>query len=252
MSASLDFFYQESRAKHEYIALHNHQSYELVYYVSGQGTTRIGHSDYAFKAGDYAIIAPRTLHDERHEVLAKVLFAGFSSRLYPSLTEGIYQDTPARLVFTQMHAMACELRDKQPYYKQMLDSRISHLYLELLRAQPAQEIDSRINIIQFAKTYIDEYYMHKIDFQALADQSGYSYDRFRHLFKLKVGSSPSQYILQRRLEQAKSMLQHTRLQISAIAMECGFSTDAQFCSLFKRETRMTPKSYREQITADGL
>src|SRR4029453_9559414 len=114
------------------------------------------------------------------------------------------------------------------------------LYLEVLRASPSQEEDSRHDIIRFAQAFINEYYMHKIDFQALADQSGYSYDRFRHLFKEKVNLSPSQYILQRRIEHAKTMLRHTSLQISVIAMECGFSTDAQFCSLFKRETEITP------------
>lgn len=245
MAASLDFFYQETRAKHEHIAMHHHQCYELVYYDCGQGTTRIGDAEHVFKAGDYAIVAPCTPHDERHGKQSKVMFTGFTSTVYPPLKEGIYQDSPSRPILGLMQMMAKELRDKPPFYKQLLDNLISRLYLEVLRAHPAQEPNSRHDIIRFAQAFIDEYYTQKIDFQALAAQSGYSYDRFRHLFKEKIKLSPSQYILQRRIEHAKTMLRHTPLQISVIAMECGFSTDAQFCSLFKRETEITPKQYRE-------
>jgi AraC-like DNA-binding protein len=245
MAASLDFFYQETRAKHEHIAMHHHQCYELVYYDCGQGTTRIGKNEFAFQAGDYTIIAPCTPHEERHSKQSKVIFAGFTSTVYPPLKEGMYLDSPSRPILNIMQMMAKELRDKPPFYKQLLDNLVSRLYLEVLRANPTPEPDSRYGIIRYAQAFIDEYYMQKIDVQALADQSGYSYDRFRHLFKETIGLSPSQYILQRRIEHAQTMLRHTRLQISVIAMECGFSTDAQFCSLFKRETKITPKQYRE-------
>lgn len=246
MAASFDFLYQATRMKNEWIAPHHHPCYELVYYVSGQGNTRIGKTDYSFKAGDYAIIAPCTVHEERHELQSKVMFCGFAGNVYPPLVEGIYHETSSLPMGKLMRAIANELRDKKPFHKQMLDNLASNLYLELLRAHPTQVIEYRTDVIQYAQTFINEYYMHKIDFRALADQSGYSYDRFRHLFKNKVGASPIQYILERRIEHAKAMLRHTQMQVSVIAMECGFSTDAQFCSMFKRETGITPLRYRKR------
>ncbi|MEV5025259.1 AraC family transcriptional regulator [Paenibacillus sp. LPE1-1-1.1] len=245
MAASFDFFYQATRMKNEWIAPHHHPCYELVYYVSGQGQTRIGKKDYSFNAGDYAIINPSTIHEERHEWQSKVMFCGFASNVYPPLVEGIYHETSSLPMGRLMRAIANELRDKKPFHKQMLDNLVSHLYLELLRAHPSQVTEYRTDVIQYAQTFINEYFMHKIDFRALAAQSGYSYDRFRHLFKIKVGASPIQYILERRIEHAKAMLRHTHMQVSVIAMECGFSTDAQFCSMFKRETGITPIRYRE-------
>ena len=139
-----------------------------------------------------------------------------------------------------MQMMAKELRDKPPFYKQLLDNLISRLYLEVLRTHPAQEPDSRHDIIRFAQAFIDEYYTQKIDFKLLPTNLVIAMIGFVIYSKEKIKLSPSQYILQRRIEHAKTMLRHTPLQISVIAMECGFSTDAQFCSLFKRETEITP------------
>ncbi|RFA33042.1 hypothetical protein CAI16_16125 [Virgibacillus dokdonensis] len=51
----------------------------------------------------------------------------------------------------------------------------------------------------------------------------------------------------KRMEFAKACLIHDPSKlISDIALEAGFSNDSQFCSMFKRETGMTPKMYREE------
>ncbi|WP_189010535.1 helix-turn-helix domain-containing protein [Paenibacillus marchantiophytorum] len=42
----------------------------------------------------------------------------------------------------------------------------------------------------------------------------------------------------------KKLIRHTNISIISIALECGFSTDAQFCTIFKREIGETPRAYR--------
>lgn len=244
MSNKLDFFYQAIRAKHEYIFPHKHQCYELVYYTNGRGTTIIGGHEYSFNCGDFAIIPPNTMHEEWHERQSEVMFVGFTSAAYHLVIEGVLRDSATQSIRQLMERLAFEIREKKPLYTQMLNNIISELLIELTRTQPHQERDNRDNIILYAQAFIDEYYKQKIDMGTLAAQYGYSYDRFRHLFKEKSGVSPTSYILYRRIEHAKEMLQHSKIQVSSIAMECGFSTDAQFCSLFKRETGMTPGQFR--------
>ncbi|MNR34949.1 Exoenzyme S synthesis regulatory protein ExsA [compost metagenome] len=78
----------------------------------------------------------------------------------------------------------------------------------------------------------------------------YSYDRFRHLFKETYGVSPSEYILSRRIHHAMDLLRHTNTSITSIALECGFSTDAQFCTIFKREMGETPRAYRTKASCN--
>lgn len=244
MTVSFDFFYQAIRAKQEFIGPHYHPCYEIVYYVNGHGTTRIGQEEYSFSSGDYAIIAPCTVHEERATSQLNVMFTGLISSDSPQLVEGVYRDAPSRPILHLLHKLDFELQNKRSMYKQMLNTIASELFIELFRTHPSEETDDRGDIIRYAQAYMDEYSLQRVDLQSLAAQYGYSYDRFRHLFKEKLGVSPTQYILLRRLERAKTLLHHSPLQVSIIAMECGFSTDAQFCSLFKREIGITPGQYR--------
>ncbi|MDR6549229.1 helix-turn-helix transcriptional regulator [Paenibacillus qinlingensis] len=71
--------------------------------------------------------------------------------------------------------------------------------------------------------------------------------RFRHLFKEKYGLSPMQYVMSKRFELAKRLLQQTALSISAVSNDCGFSNDTQFFSFFKKATGFSPRRYRMQV-----
>ncbi|WP_339273749.1 helix-turn-helix domain-containing protein [Paenibacillus sp. FSL W8-0187] len=54
-----------------------------------------------------------------------------------------------------------------------------------------------------------------------------------------------------RIEYAKTcLLKNRKALISEIALDSGFVNDAQFCSMFKRATGMTPTKYREQVSAN--
>nr|WP_276203372.1 AraC family transcriptional regulator [Cohnella thermotolerans] len=48
-----------------------------------------------------------------------------------------------------------------------------------------------------------------------------------------------------------SLLLHSRMHISEVSSETGFTNDAQFCNIFKRETGMSPGAYRK-AKADSL
>jgi AraC family transcriptional activator of pobA len=91
---------------------------------------------------------------------------------------------------------------------------------------------------------MNEHYRHKLSVATLSEMSGYSYDRFRHLFKERFGSSPLRYLLLKRLDYAKSLLQHTQMHISEVSAAAGFVNDAQFCNMFKREVGLTPRAFR--------
>jgi AraC family transcriptional activator of pobA len=104
----------------------------------------------------------------------------------------------------------------------------------------------------YTRTFIDENFNQKIAIEDLADIAGYSYHHYRHLFKKKFGVSPIRYLMDKRMEKARSMLRCTDLSITTIAMQCGFSNDAQFCTLFKREIGETPRSYRMNGYSNSL
>jgi AraC-like DNA-binding protein len=247
MEAKLEFYYHTVREQNEDIYFHAHQCYELVYYLKGRGQTIMGETEYNFQPSEFAIIHPRTLHDEKHNEATEVMFVGFScADPVPELIEGLYTDLPGQPICTLMKRMALEMQQQQTYYTNMLNALMNELLVLLTRSTNPISSTQQRDKIQYARAFIDEHFTQKIDFSSLSRQSGYSYDRFRHLFKEMLGCSPTNYILRKRIEHALMLLSHSEQQISIIAQECGFFNDAQFCSLFKRETGVTPGKYRRQ------
>jgi len=64
---------------------------------------------------------------------------------------------------------------------------------------------------------------------------------FRELFKI----SPYQYLLQLRLQQAKTLLEDTDLTINEIADSVGFKSYNGFSTTFKRLYKLSPTHYRK-------
>lgn len=61
-----------------------------------------------------------------------------------------------------------------------------------------------------------------------------------------------QYILQRRIYEAKKMLIDTKISINDLAQQVGFSTASNFIRCFKKYVNMTPKQYRDEKISNGL
>lgn len=68
---------------------------------------------------------------------------------------------------------------------------------------------------------------------------------FRRIFKQIYGVSPIAYVTNLRINQAKNLLATSKIPISKIAEECGYTSSYYFTRTFKRVTKMTPSEYRD-------
>ena len=68
---------------------------------------------------------------------------------------------------------------------------------------------------------------------------------FCRLFKQSTGITPHQYLTQCRINRAKQLLSKTKLTITEIAFEIGFSNHSSFTRLFSKYVGVTPKSFRK-------
>ena len=69
---------------------------------------------------------------------------------------------------------------------------------------------------------------------------------FAHAFTVTTGFAPHHYVLERRIERAKSLLSASRLSVAEIARRVGFSTHAHFSTTFRRMTCRTPIQFRSE------
>ena len=77
---------------------------------------------------------------------------------------------------------------------------------------------------------------------AVAHHSAY---HFARQFKAATGLPPHQYVLARRVERAKQLLQQDRdLSLAEIAACAAFSDQSQFSHHFKRLVGVTPRQFR--------
>ena len=78
----------------------------------------------------------------------------------------------------------------------------------------------------------------------LAQDAGMSLSYLTRVFSKTYGTTIHQYILQRRVERAKSLLAATDEAIADIAYRTGFSSQSHLASTFKKLTGVTPGAYR--------
>ncbi|MBR4864806.1 MAG: helix-turn-helix transcriptional regulator [Oscillospiraceae bacterium] len=112
---------------------------------------------------------------------------------------------------------------------------------KVLQSQPA---DSRLTPVL---RYIDTYYSDAgLTNQLLADHLGISEVYLRKLFLEELHITPKQYILEKRITEAKQLLRNTTVGVSQVGEQCGFSGVYHFCRAFKKRVGITPTQYAEQ------
>lgn len=93
--------------------------------------------------------------------------------------------------------------------------------------------------------YIDAHLGEALSLKELAEVAGLGQCYFSSMFKKSLGIPPYRYILLRRIERAKQVLQQDDLSLSEIALHCGFADQSHFTRLFHKWVGMTPRAFRE-------
>lgn len=239
------YMFRRTRAAGNKVVTHTHGDSELVYYLSGHGKTEIAGEVYRYGPGDFCLIAPGVGHSEEAAEKTDVLFAVFTSPFRAEESLFIHDDRgEVGTLFLQMkeeyEAGGANLSDFMECYIRL----ILHKSERLSRPSATERLVGN-PLIDTALTYINDYYNTDISLTELAESVGYSYDRFRHLFKEKYGLSPKKMILHRRVDAAKQRLVSTDDRIEQIALDCGFVTAGRMNVAFRQEVGISPREYRK-------
>jgi transcriptional regulator GlxA family with amidase domain len=99
--------------------------------------------------------------------------------------------------------------------------------------------------IRELQIWIAEHLESKLSVEDLADRMAMSVRNFERVFTREVGTTPSQYVMQMRVEAARSQLECTDGGLKQVAAAAGFRSVDVMRRAFVRLLGITPRRYRE-------
>lgn len=90
-----------------------------------------------------------------------------------------------------------------------------------------------------------------LSIEGTAKQAAISEEYLRRIFRVKYGVSPKEYILLKRLEQAKTLIKYGDIKLNRVPFECGFTDYPHFSRIFKSKVGMPPLQYWKQVRDEG-
>ena len=128
------------------------------------------------------------------------------------------------------------------------ESLTNRLFYRIASETVPTEGESDINgLIRKISAFIDENYQSSITVRDIATHFNISEYYLIRRFKSIMGMPPYNYLINRRIAEAKKILALTEDPVSEVALKCGFSDSAGFIACFKSRTGSTPLQYRKDF-----
>jgi transcriptional regulator GlxA family with amidase domain len=108
---------------------------------------------------------------------------------------------------------------------------------------------SEMATIRELQVWIAEHLEMRISVDGLAERARMSVRNFERVFTREVGATPSQYVLQARVEAARRQLERTDRGLKQVASAAGFGSVDVMRRAFVRLLGITPRRYRELASA---
>jgi AraC family transcriptional regulator len=101
--------------------------------------------------------------------------------------------------------------------------------------------------LQRVRDYIEAHLDDRLTLADLAGVACLSPYHFSRSFKRAVGVGPHRYVVERRIARAKILMRRTPQPLALIAQEVGFNDQSHLTAIFRRETGMTPGTFRAAL-----
>ena len=244
---------------------HTHACTEMFYCVSGRGQFNIEGKLFDVAPDDLIIVNPRVQHTElsyqtyplEYIVLgidgAEFLF-NEKDLGYTMLSCGMMRE---ELLFL-MRMLLREIDSRADGCEMVCQDLTEVLLVKIVRmasvslrltAPPAESKECAT-----AKRYIDENYSESITLDKLAEIAHVNKYYLSHSFKNEYKVSPIDYLMKRRITEAKALLTSTDFSLTQIAEQIGFGSLAYFSKCFRKVEGTSPNEYRKsarQKSAQG-
>ena len=249
----------ESKFDHEWNSmLHTHLYTEMFYVTKGNGLLCLDNKAYPVKEDDLVIVNPLVSHTDRgiENVNFEYIVMGIEGITYFSKEQdeeqgcsiANYYDYKHEVLF-YLKTILLEVKTKDMEYQSLCQNLLEVLLINLMRRAHISLKTTPVNKANkdcvFIEKYIDAHFKEDVTLDKLSEVTFLNKYHIVHVFKQYKGISPINYMIQKRIEEAKLLLSTTNLQISEIAIIVGFTSQSYFAQAFKKATCISPLQYRK-------
>lgn len=228
-------------------------SHQFLFTEKGRGVLKIGGQTYAQQRGSAFYLAPKTAHEYYPSgdgwCTRWLVFRGkYADQLmlemgFSSFSKTNELDMPRSInMFNRLYSCAENPINQGENASSMLYEIIMAMRTAMLSNDKSTtdlgDITSR------AIMYIEQNYAKDIQVEQLAQLSGVSVQHFCRVFKMRTSMRPLEYIANRRVAAAKSLLINTSLEIGEIGKQVGYPDRNYFSIVFRRMEGISPRDYR--------
>jgi AraC-like DNA-binding protein len=234
---------------------------EIIYICEGEGTFIINNKSYTAAKGDVLIYNSGIIHEEYSNPKnpLKTIFCGISNMaidqlpelciipldLEPVIRKNEYSHQ-IEIYFSHIFEESSLKADGFEIICQgLLTSSIALIYRVVKMQNIKSETTESNTLANRIKEFIDKNYKKNIKLEDIADELYINKYYLSHVFKEHMQISPINYLINRRIGEAKNLLVSTELKIGEIARIMGYDNTNYFTLLFKKMTGETPKQFKE-------
>lgn len=134
------------------------------------------------------------------------------------------------------------------YFRLLFCAHVSKTY------SPSFEVTSRFRggLAPWQKKRVTELVLQHLDgtlrLTTLACECGLSVSHFTRSFRRTFGTSAHRYLILQRVERSKALLKESVLSLAEVALESGFSDQADFSRTFKAAVGSPPGQWKREVT----
>lgn len=237
---------------------HIHHFAELFYVLRGSGYFLVENEKFPITENDAVIVNPDISHTElsNMDTPLEYIALGISGLVF----EDEKPDTARNYNMYNFHnckddfgiylkMLIKEAQGREEGFETICQNLLESLVLNLIRRthnkitlSPSKKVTKEC---RFIEQYIDEHFTENITLEKLSELTYLNKYYLAHSFKEYSGTSPINYLINKRISEAKHLLKTTSHSVAKIAAGVGFSSQSYFSQVFKRETKMTPNEWRK-------
>jgi len=224
------------------IPLHNHDFYEVVVYIKGNGFLVTPEKKYPVSPGSIVIIPPGTVHKSEFTVAFEEIFINADFEQMFQLSTPAVINVAMDSEGIQLAKMIYHNRYENSEYLAALCNAFTHFLAQSLKMD--DEVGRAVNDIIYEITH--NFHDCNINLKAILEKSGYAEDYIRSHFKKITTQTPIEFLTKLRIRHACYLMDvyKNALSLAEIAEKCGYTDYIYFSRRFKQQMGVSPREYK--------